>query len=346
MTSRTLPRSARAAAALSTVTALQTRLVASLEAISRAHEVDVPFVPVEWLRDGGRHGGGIRYETGDTPIFDRASVNVSQVHYDDAPERRLGSATALSSIVHPRHPHAPSMHLHVSWTEYKRGPGYWRIMADLNPSHPETVDATRFEAALEHTLGAHHDDARANGDRYFAIPALDRHRGVVHAYLEGFSTEDFEADRAFAERVEAAVVDAYADTLAEALEAHGEPTEAERARQLRYHTVYAFQVLTLDRGTTSGLLIHDDNDEGILGSLPSHVDRELLASWADAVPALQKPLVEGLVDALPDDNPALIDVPTKRRLCEVVRQHYRAHPEALELQARGDVVPPTVANHR
>jgi hypothetical protein len=29
-----------------------------------------------------------------------------------------------------------------------------------------------------------------------------------------------------------------------------------------------------------------------------------------------------------------------------VRRFFRAHPEALELQARGDVVPPTVANHR
>ena len=34
------------------------------------------------------------------------------------------------------------------------------------------------------------------------------------------------------------------------------------------------------------------------------------------------------------------------RLAKAVREHYQAHPEALELQARGDVVPPTVANHR
>jgi len=29
-----------------------------------------------------------------------------------------------------------------------------------------------------------------------------------------------------------------------------------------------------------------------------------------------------------------------------VRRHYAEHPEALALQAQGDVVPPTVANHR
>ena len=34
------------------------------------------------------------------------------------------------------------------------------------------------------------------------------------------------------------------------------------------------------------------------------------------------------------------------RLAQVVRDHYTAHPEALQLQARGNVIPGTVANHR
>jgi coproporphyrinogen III oxidase len=36
-------------------------------------------------------------------VFDRASVNVSQVHYADEPTRKLASATALSTIIHPAH---------------------------------------------------------------------------------------------------------------------------------------------------------------------------------------------------------------------------------------------------
>jgi coproporphyrinogen III oxidase len=113
-----------------------------------------------------------------------------------------------------------------------------------------------------------------------------------------------------------------------------------------YHTVYLFQVLTLDRGTTSGLLVHGDNDVGILGSLPSRVDRALLASWRDRVPEVQAPLVDALVEALEPGETSPVDVPAKRRLADAVRAHYRAHPEALQLQARGDVLPPTVANHR
>jgi coproporphyrinogen III oxidase len=54
--------------------------------------------------------------------------------------------------------------------------------------------------------------------------------------------------------------------------------------------------------------------------------------------------VRALVMALPADGS--VDVPTKRRLAQTVRAHYRAHPEALQLQARGAVLPPTVANHR
>ena len=38
------------------------------------------------------------------------------------------------------------------------------------------------------------------------------------------------------------------------------------------HSLF-FQVLTLDRGTTHGLLAHGDNDVGTLGSLPNFVSK-------------------------------------------------------------------------
>ena len=110
---------------------------------------DQSFNAVEWFRDGGRHGGGRRFGVEDTALLSRASVNVSQVHYDDEADRRLGSATAISTIVHPEHPSAPSIHIHVSWTELKDGSGYWRIMADLNPALPNAEHTKRFVEALK-----------------------------------------------------------------------------------------------------------------------------------------------------------------------------------------------------
>ena len=142
------------------------------------------------------------------------------------------------------------------------------------------------------------------------------------------------------------VIACYASLIQEAFEQHDSPTESERAAQLAYHTLYLFQVLTLDRGTTSGLLVHSQNDLGIMGSLPARADRALLASWRGKVPAVQMALVDDLVDALTDVSPSPIDADAKLRLAQAVRAHYQAHPEALALQASGNVVPPTVDNHK
>lgn len=331
---------AAAASAISLVEHLQQRLRLGLEALARQ-----PFESIAWLRDGGRHGGGMRYVAAETPVFNRVAINVSHVHYDDEPSKPLGSATALSTIIHPHHPRAPSVHIHISWTQTKRGPGYWRMMADLNPSIVDELAKQRFVAALHEAAAHEYEHASAQGDRYFYIPALARHRGVTHFYLEGYATADPEADSALARRVGEAAIDTYLEVLGEALREPSPPTEADRARQLAYHTLYLYQVLTLDRGTTSGILVHDQNDVGIMGSLPAFVDRELLASWAEATPTVQRPLLHALVAALSDGSPSHVDDHVRARLAEVVRRHYREHPEAGHALASGDVLPPTVENH-
>lgn len=334
---RTNARSERAADALVLVEALQRHFVRAMEDVQ-----DSKFEPVEWLRDDGRHGGGVRFVAG-PGAFDRASVNVSQVHYDDLPDKRLASATALSCIIHPKAARAPSIHMHISWTSMRDGAGYWRIMADLNPAIPEEADRAAFEATLREAAGEQYDAASAQGDRYFYIPALERHRGVSHFYLEGFDSGDFAADRAFAERIGRATIDRYAAILREAI--GREADDEDRAQQLAYHTLYLFQVLTLDRGTTSGLLVHDQNDVGILGSLPSRVDGALLASWKPRMTPPQDDLLEAIVGVL-GSSVKRVDAEQKAALAKVVRAHYRRHPEAIAMQASGDVVPPTVSNHR
>ncbi len=339
-----LPESEQAAFARELVVGLQHRLVEGLEEVARSYG-DGGFSPVDWLRDGGRHGGGRRYATANSPVFNRASVNVSTVHYDDLPDKRLSSATALSTIIHPDNPHGPSMHMHISWTELRDGQSYWRLMADLNPSLPAEEEKKRFDEMLEEAAGEHFEEGEANGERYFYIPALERHRGVSHFYLEGHRSDDFVADREFARRFGEAVIDCYVAILEEALRESGEPGDEENAAQLAYHTAYFFQVLTLDRGTTSGILVHDQNDVGILASLPSRVDRQLLASWEGRMESPQDELLRNLVAALPDESPCEVTDEVRAKLAQVVREHYRAHPEALHMQASGKVVPPTVANH-
>jgi coproporphyrinogen III oxidase len=331
---RTPAQSERAFRALKQLEALQHRFVTALEAVGNPS-----FEAVEWFRDGGRHGGGQRFSAADSPVLGRASVNVSQVHYDDDPARELGSASAFSAIVHPAHPLAPSVHLHFSWTEDKDGRGYWRMMADLNPALQNGLHTERFAAALRKAAPDVWSEAREQGDQYFFIPALGRHRGVVHFYLEQWNSGVFDADAELARRLGETTVDAYTSMLAEVMTSATEPTREQRAEQLAYHTLYFFQVLTLDRGTTAGLRVHDENDIGILGSLPPRLDRNLLASWRSRMPPPQDRLLDQLLAVLPDQGRCMIGDDEKRKLANVVRTHYRKYPEALQLQAAGGFAP-------
>ena len=348
---RTFASSPRAKDARTLVETLQATFREGLGAVGRQVEQDATLSPIEWVRDAGRHGGGVRVCTAKTPLFRSASVNVSQVHYDDDQQKRLRSATALSTIIHPRHPRAPSMHMHISWTEMRDGSGYWRLMADLNPTIAIDDDTAAFDAALKEAAPSEYDAAKAQGERYFYIPALKRHRGVAHFYLENYRTDDEGADLAFAQQFGAKVISAYCSILARALERAPAPTADDDAKQLEYHSVYLFQVLTLDRGTTSGLLVHAQNDVGTLGSIPPYVDWKFLAATRASVPALQVPLVDGLVKVLrahaedPESGRVEVTDAMRAELAQVVREHYQAYPAALSLQASGDVVPPTVANH-
>ncbi len=340
------PSGDRATQVRALVHTLQARYATALTQVAAAWGHPQALHPVAWLRDDGRHGGGRRMQAREGSVFDRASLNVSAVHYDDIPEKRLASATALSCIVHPRHPRAPSMHLHISWTALRDGKNYWRIMADLNPSHPNPAHTDQFIRAMQLATDQAWEEGSAQGDRYFFIPALERTRGVAHFYLEGWNSGRWWDDHNLAERFGIAVIDTYCELLTSIAASAAPPSPAEQAQQQRYHSLYFLQVLTLDRGTTSGLMVHGDNDVGILGSLPSVVDRTVLEAWVELQTTPQDSLLSALIEALPPGPTPTVDAETKTRLAQVVRDHYTAHPEALQLQARGNVIPGTVANHR
>ena len=325
---------------------LQTYFVKKLNDISYTLGKNRECEAIEWFRDEGKHGGGVRYECRDENIFDRGSVNISQVHYDDDETKKLASATAISTIIHPANPHAPSMHMHISWTQMRDGKGYWRIMADLNPSLKNDVFQRDFDQMLDKSSGDYYEEGILAGDRYFNIPVLKRTRGVSHFYLENFNRGDFEADRAFAKKMGTSVIDAYIGIVLQALQYYTSFSKEEKQIQIDYHTLYLFQVLTLDRGTTSGLLIHNQNDVGIMGSIPSHVNRTLLESWVNLMPKPQDKLVESILNALPNENPTPVEEETKKELALAVREHYQKYPEALRLQASGGVIPETVDNHK
>ena len=339
-------QSHQAAEALVLVEGLQTYFSQKLNDVSKELGSNIPFEEVEWMRDDGRHGGGTRFEARDETLFNRGSVNVSQVHYDDDEAKKLGSATAVSTIIHPKNPNVPSMHMHISWTQMRDGAGYWRIMADLNPAIKNENDKESFDSMLKSSSLDYFDEGVEQGNKYFNIPVLNRTRGVSHFYLENFNTGDFEADYDYAKNMGEKVVDTYINIISNAIKNNPDSTLEERDQQLAYHTLYLFQVLTLDRGTTSGLLVHSQNDVGIMGSIPSHINRELLKSWIGKMPKPQDELVMALLDALPNEVPTPVEVDTKKKLANAVRGHYKKYPRALSMQASGGIIPPTVQNHK
>ncbi len=337
-------KSTDAKAADNLVEHLQAYFVKALENLSCEIGEEKKFEAIEWFRNKGEFGGGVRYVATDEKLFNRGSVNISQVQYDNDETKQLASATALSTIIHPANPHAPSMHMHISWTEMKDGRGYWRMMADLNPSIFKQEDKQTFESSLKECGGEYYDEASAQGEKYFFIPALGRHRGVSHFYLENFSTGDKKEDLAMAKNLGENVIDTYVKIIRNRIVSETRITKEDKKAQLAYHTLYLFQVLTLDRGTTSGLLVHDENDVGIMGSIPSHVDKALLLSWKDKVPTEQEGLVEVIATCLDEDGH--VENKQKTALAKAVREYYKSRPEALKVQASGNVAVPTVQNHK
>lgn len=321
------------------LTSMQLQFVNILELINESSGNKGKFSPIEWYRNKGKFGGGIRYVAPKNGFFNCASVNYSQIQYETEKDKTLCSATALSTIIHPVNPKAPSFHLHVSYTEMKEGESYWRIMADLNPVIVNTSDKLLFTTSLKSVSDNYYIEGSEQGDQYFYIPSLKRHRGVCHFYLEKFM------DETLAEPFIQKMINCYGEILNKYSQ-EIEFEEEDITEQLAYHTLYFYQVLTLDRGTTSGLLVHGQNDIGILASLPSSINRELLLKWRDKTVSPQNELVDNLLSVLPSGNICAITDNVKAELANQVREHYKKYPKALELQASGNVMPPTVANHK
>ena len=326
------------------VRALQKRFVDKLDDLSSKFGENKKFEEVQWLRNNGLYGGGNRFEARDEVLFNTASVNVSQVHYDEDLTKSLQSASAISTIIHPKNPNVPSIHIHISLTSFKDGNSYWRIMADLNPSLENMEDKNIFDEWLKQISKENYEEGTKQGEKYFFIPALNRHRGISHFYLENYKTEDKQKDFDFALDFGKSVIDTYIDIISNAFETRKTFSVQDIKKQLDYHTLYLFQVLTLDRGTTSGLLIHNENDVGIMGSLPKFVNKKLLTSWIENMQTPQNELLENIIASIEDNG--VINAQIKEKLAQTVRKHYKKHPDALKYQASGNTIPNTVDNHK
>jgi coproporphyrinogen III oxidase len=257
-------------------TGLQQRIVVTLEAIDGK-----PFGRDAWQRPEG--GDGISRVLEEGNVFERAGVNFSHVFGDKLP----ASATAhrpelagrgfevmgVSLVLHPRNPHAPTVHMNVRCF-LAQAPGqqdaFWFGGGmDLTPYYGYEDDVIHFHRtcrdALEPFGAEWHPRFKAWCDRYFFLKHRNEPRGTGGIFFDDLNGPGFDQCFALTRSVGDHFVDAYLPILRRRIDTPY--TERERDFQAYRRGRYVEFNLVWDRGTLFGLQ-SNGRTEAILMSLP------------------------------------------------------------------------------
>jgi coproporphyrinogen III oxidase len=227
-----------------------------------------------WERPGG--GGGRSRVLTDGGVFEKAGVNVSEVHGEMSEEfarqvpgtGRAFTATGISLVLHPGSPLVPTAHANFRFLT--KGDRRWfGGGADLTPYYPSREDVVHFHRVWKRVCERHPppvDYARFKKwcDEYFYLPHRGEARGVggiFFDYLEG----DFDRLFAFVRDCGNAFLDAYEPIVRRRKDEPHTPEQREfqeyrRGRYVEFNLLY-------DRGTVFGLKT-GGRVESILMSLP------------------------------------------------------------------------------
>ncbi|GBF92224.1 coproporphyrinogen III oxidase [Raphidocelis subcapitata] len=258
-------------------------------------EVDgTKFRQDAWLRAEG--GGGITRVMQDGNVWEKAGVNVSVVYGSMPPEayraasgnpdlmKRIKDAgdssrvpffaAGISSVMHPKNPHCPTMHFNYRYfeTEAWNGiPGQWWFGGgtDITPNWVVEEDMKHFHGTYKQVCDRH-DPAyyprfKKWCDEYFNIAHRGETRGLGGIFFDDLNDRDPEKLLAFADDAVNHVAAAYCPIVRRHVD--DSFTEEERRwQQLRRGRYVEFN-LVYDRGTIFGLKT-GGRIESILMSMP------------------------------------------------------------------------------
>jgi coproporphyrinogen III oxidase len=266
--------------------ALQTRIVTALEASDGGR-----FVADRWSKtaDQPLHGQGVTCILEDGAVLERGGVAFSDVHGSRMPPSatqarpelagRSFEAMGVSLVLHPRNPHAPTVHLNVRFFVARAvdAVDVWWFGGglDLTPAYGYDDDASHFHRTCRDALTPFGADLypqfKATCDRYFHLKHRNEMRGVGGIFFDDFNALGFERSFALMRAVGDAFLPAYLPILERRRDTAHDDRERNwqalrRGRYVEFNLVY-------DRGTLFGLQ-SGGRTESILMSMPPH------ASWS------------------------------------------------------------------
>jgi coproporphyrinogen III oxidase len=240
-----------------------------------------------WVRENG--GGGISRVLSGGKVWEKAGVNLSVV-YGNMPKEALTAATergidrargmkpgetvpffacGLSSVMHPRNPHCPTMHFNYRYFETDGGAWWFGGGTDITPSYLDKEDIKHFHGTYKETCDKHdtafYPKFKKWADDYFTITHRGETRGLGGIFYDDLNDRDPEKLLALAQDGLNSVVPAYVPII----EKHKNDafTEDEKRWQLLRRGRYTEFNLIYDRGTIFGLKT-GGRVESILMSLP------------------------------------------------------------------------------
>uniref|UniRef100_A0A8C8ZZZ4 Oxygen-dependent coproporphyrinogen-III oxidase, mitochondrial n=1 Tax=Prolemur simus TaxID=1328070 RepID=A0A8C8ZZZ4_PROSS len=233
-----------------------------------------------WERKEG--GGGISCILQDGSVFEKAGVSISVIHGNLSAEaakqmRSRGrilksiddklpfTAMGVSSVIHPKNPHAPSFHFNYRYFEVEEADGnkHWWFGGgcDLTPTYLNQEDAVHFHRTLKEACDQHGPDLYPKFKKW----------GIGGIFFDDLDSPSQEEVFHFVQSCAQAVVPSYIPLVKKHCDDSFTPQEKlwqqlRRGRYVEFNLVY-------DRGTKFGLLTPGSRIESILMSLP------LTARW-------------------------------------------------------------------
>lgn len=258
-------------------------------------EVDGGTFKVDrWERKEG--GGGISCVMQDGKVFEKAGVNVSVVFGNLTEEaakqmRSRGKvlkgkdgklpfcAMGVSSVIHPKNPHIPTVHFNYRYFEIEEEDGnkqwWFGGGTDLTPVYINKEDAFHFHNTLKEACDKHHSqyypDFKKWCDRYFYIRHRGETRGIGGIFFDDLDSPTQEEAFGFVKSCAGTVVPCYLPIVYKHLndaftDEEKDWQQVRRGRYVEFNLVY-------DRGVKFGLATPGSRIESILMSLP------LTARW-------------------------------------------------------------------